>query len=185
MEAPLHSRAEPFGCGRRFTVDHRCTRMRIIQPSRTGDDKMSRIHTIRFIFGIAFILTASSVGDDNRLNKSDSTSASPVESRCKILPFVIQGKDSISTSISNMIHQNPYFLDQSGGVEYFMKVIKPDPDIDYKILVVRPDSSVDYKIMIVRPKSELRDIITENILNKYYQCHKNKNQIDQNGRRRR
>lgn len=37
------------------------------------------------------------------------------------------------------------------GIDYKIRVVRPDPNVDYKILLVRPDPKVDYKILLVRP----------------------------------
>jgi len=136
---------------------------------------MLRYKAIKFIFGIVFILTIPSFSYDNNNIKSDSTCTDHIGLNCKILPLVIPEKDSISISINNMIHKNPYFIDKSNRIEYYIKIFKPDTNIDYKILVVKPNPSIDYKIMIYNPKSKSHDMDTENILNKYYQYNKKQN----------
>lgn len=55
--------------------------------------------------------------------------------------------------LEEMIELNPVWVDSRSGVEYKMKIVKPDPNVDYKIVKLPIDPTVDYKIIIVEPET--------------------------------
>ena len=69
------------------------------------------------------------------------------------VPVVIPAEAVSAAALEEMIESNPVWVDPRSGVEYKMKVIKPDPNVDYKIVKLPTDPTVDYKIIIVEPET--------------------------------
>jgi hypothetical protein len=145
--------------------------------------RFSNIHFILFeilIVSTSFFLNVKLFSMNNsNINKtelqSDSTNLKAIGLSVKNLPIVIQDNDSISNAISNIIKKNPIYIDKRKGIEYHMKILKPDSNIDYKILKVSPDPSIDYKIMIFDPRTKGSDIQTEELFRNYLRNQENQN----------
>ena len=66
----------------------------------------------------------------------------------------IQSDAVTKAKLENLLKPNPVFVNPLSGIEYSLKIVKPDPTIDYKTAIILPDPNIDYSIIVIDPKTK-------------------------------
>ncbi len=79
------------------------------------------------------------------------------------LSIVIEGDPAITSTVEEILKQNPEIVATGAKMKYSLIVVKPDPRMNYTIMQIVPDKSVRYAIRVIEPDSgkELTELSRE------------------------
>ncbi|HEG44698.1 hypothetical protein LCGC14_2946210 [marine sediment metagenome] len=75
-----------------------------------------------------------------------------VSSEDGTLSVVIEGDAAAKAQLESLLKSNPVVIKAPSGIEYKLKIVKPDPRIDYNMVIIEPKDDIDYSIIVVDPE---------------------------------